>query len=77
MNALAKTIRGFCAMRWKHGRQTVEAKAREILENGGGLSEKQIEEFFARVERARRRKLGEPRGAVDEFRGMIEARSKK
>lgn len=60
--------------RWKHGRETVSEKAREILESGGGLSESQIAEFVARVDLARRRKNGEPppRSGVDEMRELIE-----
>lgn len=62
-------------VRWRHGRETVAAKARQILERGGGLSEEEITEFVARVDLARRRKNGEPRppSGVDEMRKLIEA----
>lgn len=45
-----------------------------MLERGGGLSDKQITEFVARVDLARRRKNGEPkpRSGVDEMRELIE-----
>ena len=73
MNAVLKHVRGLSAVRWKHGRETVEAKAREILARGGGLTEKQIAEFVERVDRARSRKIAPRRGSVEEFRALIEA----
>ena len=42
--------------RWKNGYYSNSAVAKRMIERGMGLSEKQIEEFIARVNAARDRK---------------------
>jgi len=56
----------------KHGRYTVAAEAQRMLDAGLGLSEKEIERFYQRVEAARQRKMQRP--AIDPLRQAIEAR---
>jgi len=60
-------------MRNKRGQYSVAAEAERILEAGGGLSEREIERFYARVEAARCRRPPKP----NEIRDAIEARYRK
>ena len=59
---------------FKDGRYTQAKLAREMIESGFGLTEAEIDAFYARVERARAARLRPPRGSVDEMRIEIERR---
>lgn len=57
---------------WRNGRYTIAETARKMLEAGHGLSEREIERFYARTEAAR---SGRRRNtAAEEFRNLLEQR---
>lgn len=61
-------------MKPRHGRNTVEAYARRMLESGLGLTEREIERFRARVDAVRNRQRPEYPDRAGEFRSLLERR---
>lgn len=60
-------------MRPRHGRYTNAKHAQEIIARGHGLSEAEIEAFYARTEAIRQRHI-DPKRVRNELRDMIEMR---
>jgi len=62
---------------WRHGRSTVTAIARAMLEGGAGLSELEVQRWYARCE-ALTQAYGKQRpqpAHIAEFRALLEARN--